>query len=94
MVETGCALAMRVGAQRHTKAQVQPAKEGDLDSECEGAAGRKLQRRRVYVPVRGAVSGDEFQTNLMWNQGQILCLLRGVCRDRRHSRVFPLDLTA
>ena len=94
MLELCCALATRVGAHKHTKAQVQPAKEGVLDSECEGAARRKLRRRCVYITVRGTMSGEEFQTNLMWNQGQILRLLRGVWRDRRYGGALSLDLAA
>jgi hypothetical protein len=40
------------------------------------------------------MSGEEFQTNLMWNQGQILRLLRGVWRDRRYGGALSLDLAA
>ncbi len=92
MLEPGCALATRVSAQRHTKAQVQPAKEGVLDSECEGAARRKLRRRCVDIPMHGVLSIWQFRTSLMDNQGQILRLLSGIWVDRGNSGSLPLNL--
>ena len=95
MLELCCALAMRIKAQRHTKAQVQPAIEGVLDSECEGAARWEFRRRRFKsIPVTAARSGGQFHTGLMWNQRQFLCMLRGVLRDRSNGGVLSLELAA
>ena len=94
MLEPGGALAVRLSVRERTKAQVQPAKEGVLDSECKGAAGRKLRRRCVYIPVRGAMSSRQFHTSLMWNQGEFLCMLSGVRGDRNNSGVLPLKMAA
>ena len=69
MLEPGGALAFRIGERECTKAQVQPAMKGVLDSECEGVARRKLRRRCVCIPVRGTVSGQQFQASVMRNQG-------------------------
>jgi hypothetical protein len=69
VLEPGGASAVRIRVRERTKAQVQPAKEGVLDSECEGAARRKLWRRFVYICVRGAMGVWRFQTSLMWNHG-------------------------
>lgn len=94
MLELCRALATRVGAQKHTKAQVQPAEEGVLDSECEGAARRKLRRRFVGVPVCGDMTDWYFHSTLMGNHGQILPVLSGVLRNRRYSRALSPDLAA
>jgi len=94
VLELCSALATRVGAQKHTKAQVQPAKEGVLDSECEGAARRKLRRRFVYIPVRGGITDCQFHTTLIWNQKESLCMLSGILRDRGHGGALSPDLTA
>lgn len=94
MLEPAGALAVRIGVRDRTKAQVQPAKEGGLNSECEGAARRKLRRRCVCIPVDGSIRGRQFQTSLIGNLGQFLRMLSGVWRDRSYSRVPPLHLTA
>lgn len=73
MLEPDCAFASRIGAQRHTQARIQPVKEGVLDSECEGAARRELQRRRVeWVDVRNNRNCSRFQTSLMRDKDQLL----------------------
>jgi hypothetical protein len=94
VLELCCARATRVGAQKHTTAQVQPAKERVLDSECESAARRKLRRRFGYIPVRGDITDWQFHTTLMWNQKKSLCMLRGVWRNRRYGGTLSLDLAA
>lgn len=95
MIEPSGAFAPREGARDRTKAQVQPAKEGVLDSECEGAARREFLRRRFKsIPVTAARSGRQFHAGLVWNQGQFLRMLCGVLRNRSNGRVLPLELAA
>jgi hypothetical protein len=40
------------------------------------------------------MSDQRFQTNLIWNQGQILSLVKGVWRDWRYGGALSLDLAA
>lgn len=95
MLQSGCALAVRISVRGRTKAQVQPAKEGVLDSECKGAARRKLRRRRFkIIPVTAARSGRQFHTCLMRCNGQLLRLPQGERSDRSNSGVVPVDLAA
>ena len=76
MLELHHAFAMQIGMQRHTKAQVQPAKEGVLDAECKDAARRELRRRRFKrIRVPGARSGRQFHNSLLLHHGQFLRML-------------------
>ncbi len=90
-----CALAMCRGVQRRTKAQVQPAMEGVLDSKCEGAAWWELRRRRFErIPVHGTCSARRFEASLMRHGGQFLRLHWRIWRDRNNGGRASLDLAA
>jgi hypothetical protein len=95
VLEPGGALAVRKSARDRTKAQVQPAKEGVLDSECESAARREFRRRRFKsIPVTAARSGRQFQTHRMRYSGQLLRLPNRERSDRSIGGVVPVDLAA
>jgi len=95
VLEPGGALAVRKSARDRTKAQVQPAKEGVLDSECESAARREFRRRRFKsIPVTAAWSGRQFQTGLVRYNGQLLRMPNRERWDRSNSGIVPLDLAA
>jgi hypothetical protein len=95
VLEPGGALEARISARERTKAQVQPAKEGVLDSECKGAARREFRRRRFKsIPVPAARSGRQFHTCLMSYNGQLLRLPKRERSDRSIGGVVPVDLAA
>lgn len=95
MLEPWRVFALRYGAQGRTKAQIQPAKEGVLESECERAARWELRRRRFKcIPVSGAGIGRRLFASLMRPIGQLLRLHWGVLRNRSNCGGLAVDLAA
>lgn len=95
MLEPWRTFALHNRAQERTKAQIQPAKEGVLDSECERAARWELQRRRFKcIPVPGAGSGRRLNASLIRHKSQLLRLLWRVRRNRSGGGSLPMDLAA
>jgi hypothetical protein len=95
VLEPGGALSVRIGVRVRTKARVQPAKEGVLDSECEGVARRKLRRRRCNrVSVPGATRDGQSRISQMRSQDQFLHMLCGVLGRWSDSQVLPVELAA
>ena len=95
MLEPWRAFALRYGARGRTKAQIQPAKEGVLESECERAARRELRRRRFKcIPVSGAGIGRRLYASLMRYIGQLLRLHWRGQPNRSDGGGLVVDLAA
>ncbi len=95
MHEPDGAHAEYVDAHRRTKAEIQPAMEGVLDSEGEGSAGRELWRRDFKcLQVATTRDGWQLDTYLIRKSGGILRLYRGIGLGRNQRRVASVDLAA
>ena len=68
----GRAFTTRMSARRQTKASIQPAKEGVLESEYGATARRKLWRLFQSILEPRNRSGGQLQTGLMRHKGQFL----------------------
>jgi len=84
-----------MGARRHTKAQVQPAKEGVLDSEYGDTARREFGRRRFQrIPARRALRGRRLEIGPGWHECQSLRMLRRGLSNRSDCRILAAGLAA
>ncbi len=85
------AISPRIGARRRTKAKVQPAKEGVLDSEYEDAARRELRRLDFESIAPCVTARDERrQAARIGNDRRLL----GVVKRKRRSRSDGGDCSA